>query len=75
MRMGWTWLRSPRWSANAWHRKDPTMQANPSSQTPRFRAWVRRLRCIVESAGASSTPIRWSRLVSALANAAVSASA
>ena len=51
------------------------MQAKPSSQTPRLRAWVIRLSCMVESAGASSTPIRWRMLVRALANAAVRARA
>ena len=72
--MGWTTLRFPRWRATACIRKEATMKANPSSHTPRFMAWVNRLSLRVASEGASSTPIRWSRLVMALEKAAVRAS-
>ena len=69
VRMGWTWLRSPRWRATAWVRNEANMNPNPRSHTPRFSAWVSRLRWSVDSAGASSTPIRCRMLVRALANA------
>ncbi len=42
------------------------MKAKPSSHTPRLMACVSRLSLRVESSGASSTPMRWSRLVRAL---------
>ena len=67
--MGWTWLRSPRWRATAWVTNEATMTAKPSSHTPRLMAWVIRLSRRVSSAGASSTPIRWRMLVTALARA------
>ena len=58
VRMGWTWLRSPRWSATAWLRNEAIMKARPINHTPRLRAWVSKLRRSVESSEASSTPIR-----------------
>jgi len=70
VRMGCTWLRSPRWRATACMRNEAIMKANPSSHTPRLSAWVNRLSFRVDSAGASSTPMRWSRLVRALESAA-----
>jgi hypothetical protein len=73
VRMGWTWLRSPRCRATACMRNEATMKAKPSSHTPRLRAWVSRLSLSVDSSGASSTPIRWRMLVSALDIAAARA--
>ena len=60
----------PMCSATACIKKDRIMTPKPRSQTPRRRAWAMRLSRIVESSGASSTPMRWSTLVRALANAA-----
>ena len=37
VKMGWTIVRFPRWSATAWRRNDAIMRAKPASQTPRFR--------------------------------------
>ncbi len=73
MRTGCTCVRRPTWRATAWRRKDPTIRAKPASQTLRRRAWVSNESFIVSEAGASSTPIRWSTLVNALANDAATA--
>ena len=50
-----------------------TMKAKPSSHTPRLSAWVSRLRCIDDDSGASSTPMRWRMLASALDRALATA--
>ena len=68
--MGCTSESCPKCSAIAWSRNEKIIRANPPSQTARRNAWVRRPRVSVESAGASSTPMRWKMLVSALAIAA-----
>ena len=71
--IGWTTESRPACSAKACRRKEQTMKKNPSSQMPRRMAWVIRLRVMVDSCGASSTPMRWNTLVSALDNAAARA--
>jgi hypothetical protein len=49
------------------------MKKNPRSQMPRRMAWAIRLSVMVDSSGASSTPMRWNTLVSALDSAAARA--
>ncbi len=49
------------------------MKPKPRSQTPRRMAWAIRLSRMVVSSGASSTPMRWNTLVSALERAAATA--
>ena len=73
VRIGWTTDRLPRCSATDCNKKERTMKPNPNSHTPRRSAWAIRLSRMVDSRGASSTPMRWNTLVSALDSAAATA--
>ena len=73
VKMGWTTESRPMCRAKACSKKEQTMKANPSSQTPRRMACAIRLRRMVDSSGASSTPMRWNTLVSAFDRAASTA--
>ena len=73
VRMGWTTESRPMCSAKACNRKEQIMKPKPRSQTPRRMAWAMRLSRMVDSSGASSTPMRWNTLVSALESAAATA--
>ncbi len=73
VRMGWTTDSRPMCSAKDCSRKEQIMKPKPKSQTPRRMAWAMRLSRIVDSSGASSTPMRWNTLVSALDSAAATA--
>ena len=58
VRIGWTTERRPMCNAKACNKKAQIMNPKPRSQTPRRMAWAIRLRRMVDSAGASSTPMR-----------------
>ena len=73
VRIGCTTERRPMCNANACSKNAQTMNPKPNSHTPRRMAWAMRLRRMVDSAGASSTPMRWNTLVSALERAASTA--
>jgi hypothetical protein len=73
VKMGCTCESRPKCRATAWRMKETIISANPRSQTPRRTAYVIKLSFSAFSAGASSTPIRWNTLVSALARDAPSA--
>ncbi len=67
VRIGWTTESRPTWSANDCSKNEQMMKTKPMIQTPRRMAWVMRLRRIVVSSGASSTPMRWSTLAQRVA--------
>ena len=73
VRIGWTTESRPMCSAKDCRRKEQIMKPKPRIQTPRRMAWAIRLSRMVDSLGASSTPMRWNTLVSALDNAAATA--
>ena len=74
VRIGCTTERRPMCSAKDCKRNEQIMKPKPRSQTPRRMAWAMRLSRIVDSSGASSTPMRWNTLVSAFESAAATAS-
>ena len=73
VRIGWTTESRPMCSAKACNKNAQIMKPKPSSHTPRRMACAIRLRRMVDSSGASSTPMRWNTLVSAFERAAATA--
>ena len=58
VKMGCTTESRPMCSANDCNKKEQIMKPKPMSQTPRRMAWAIRLSRMVDSSGASSTPMR-----------------
>ena len=74
MSSGWTSVRRPSCRAMACMTNEAIMRPKPTSQTFWRRMWPTSLRRMLWSAGAYSTPIRWSTLVNALEKEAAMAS-
>ena len=73
VKIGWTTERSPNRNAVAWRTNWTNNSAKPSSQIPRLSALVKSRSFMASSAGARSTPIRWSTPATALHSAAAAA--